>query len=71
VIGGKSSYDDGDVGTGALVLTLLGFGLLLVGGWIGGAITYVHGMRVLNLVDEPASKAVAPTSREKREAARD
>lgn len=69
-IGGKGSYDDGDVGTGALVLTLVGFGLLLFGGWVGGAITYVHGMRVLNLVDEPASKAVAPTSAEKREAAR-
>ena len=30
------------------------------GGWLGGAITYVYGMRVLNLVDEPAARAVTP-----------
>jgi hypothetical protein len=36
---------------------------------MGGSITYVHGMRVLNLVDEPAEKAMTPMpSREKVEA---
>ena len=27
-------------------LTLIGFVLLTVGGWLGGAIVFVHGMRV-------------------------
>ena len=27
---------------------------------MGGSITYVHGMRVLNLVDEPTRKAIVP-----------
>jgi hypothetical protein len=39
---------------------LIGFVLLTAGGWLGGANVFVHGMRVLNLVDEPASRAVSP-----------
>jgi uncharacterized membrane protein len=57
---GHASYAHGDVGAGAFVLTLIGFGLLTLGGWLGGAIVFVHGMRVLSLVDEPADRAVAP-----------
>jgi hypothetical protein len=48
------------VSTGGLVLTLVGFVLLTVGGWLGGAVVFVHGMRVLNLVKEPFSQAAAP-----------
>jgi uncharacterized membrane protein len=67
---GHGGYTDHAVTTGAFILTLIGFGLLTAGGWLGGAITYVHGMRVLSLVDEPAAKAVAPVpSEEKVEAA--
>ncbi len=44
------------------MLTLAGFLLLAVGGWLGGSIVFVHGMRVLNLVDEPARKAAAPVA---------
>jgi uncharacterized membrane protein len=67
---GHGGYTDHAVTTGAFILTLIGFGLLTAGGWLGGAITYVHGMRVLNLVEEPAAKAVAPLpSEEKVEAA--
>jgi uncharacterized membrane protein len=47
--------------TGAFVLTLLGFGLLTTGGWLGGSVVFVHGMRVLNLVSERFSSAAAPT----------
>jgi uncharacterized membrane protein len=57
---GHASYKHGDVSAGAFVLTLIGFGLLTLGGWLGGAIVFVHGMRVLNLVHEPASRAAAP-----------
>jgi uncharacterized membrane protein len=57
---GYSDGMDGVVGSGALILTLLGFGALTLGGWLGGAIVFVHGMRVLNLVEEPASRAASP-----------
>jgi uncharacterized membrane protein len=68
-----TSHDDyvgHAVSTGGLILTLIGFGLLTAGGTMGGSITYVHGMRVLNLVDEPTRKAIVPSSSpEKEEAA--
>jgi len=66
---GYSGYDDGEVTTGALILTLIAFAALLTGGWLGGAVTYVHGMRVLNLVEEPASRAAAPVPHEEKVAA--
>ncbi|MCP9484301.1 MAG: DUF2231 domain-containing protein [Gaiellaceae bacterium MAG52_C11] len=51
---------DGVVGSGALVLNLIAFGLLTLGGWLGGAIVFTYGMRVLDLVEEPAHRAVSP-----------
>jgi uncharacterized membrane protein len=67
---GHGGYTDHAVTSGAFILTLVGFVLLTTGGWLGGAIVYVHGMRVLSLVDEPALKAAAPVpSEEKVEAA--
>jgi uncharacterized membrane protein len=66
---GHADYVDGIVSGGSLVLTLAGFVVLTAGGWLGGAIVFVHGMRVLNLVDEPAARAVSPIpSPEKEEA---
>jgi len=62
-------YVDGEVTGGALVLTIIGFGLLTLGGWLGGAIVFTHGMRVLKLVDEPAARAVAPVPTPEKEAA--
>ena len=66
---GHADYVDGAVGGGSLVLTLIGFGLLTTGGWLGGAIVFVHGMRVLNLVDEPAARAVSPVPHPEKEEA--
>jgi len=40
-------YDHGDVSTTALVLGLVGYGLMSVGGWLGGAVVFKHGMRVV------------------------
>lgn len=57
---GHSGYHVGAVRTGAFILTIVGFVALSAGGWFGGAITYVYGMRVLNLVEEPAERAVSP-----------
>ena len=62
-------YVDGQVTAGALVLTIVAFALLTLGGWLGGAIVFTHGMRVLNLVDEPAARAVAPVATPEKEAA--
>jgi hypothetical protein len=39
-------YRDGSVTTGALVLALAGFCALTTGGWFGGKVVFVHGMRV-------------------------
>jgi uncharacterized membrane protein len=66
---GHASYKHGDVSAGAFVLTLIGFALLTLGGWFGGAIVFVHGMRVLNLVHEPAARAAAPISHPEKELA--
>lgn len=57
---GHGGYVDGQVTGGSLALTLVGFGVLTLGGWLGGSIVFVHGMRVLGLVDEPAARAIAP-----------
>ncbi|MBW8742390.1 MAG: DUF2231 domain-containing protein [Gaiellaceae bacterium] len=69
IIIGHKHYTHGLVGTGPFILTVIGFCFLTLGGWLGGAITYVHGMRVLNLLTEPARKASAPIATpEKKEA---
>ena len=66
---GHGRYDDGEVTTGAFILTLAGFGALTIGGWIGGSVVYVHGMRVLELQEEPARRAVAPAPKPEKEEA--
>ena len=57
---GHAGYVDGEIGTAALVLALLGFGALTAGGWLGGSVVFVHGMRVLGLPEEPATRAILP-----------
>ena len=66
---GHGAYVDREVTAGLLVLVLIGFALLTLGGWLGGTIVFVHGMRVLNLVDEPVERAVAPVAHPEKEAA--
>jgi uncharacterized membrane protein len=66
---GHGAYVDGEAAGGGLILTLTGFAALTLGGWLGGTIVFVHGMRVLNLVDEPTERAVAPTTQPDHEAA--
>jgi uncharacterized membrane protein len=45
---GHGGYEHGNVTAGAFVLTLVGFVLLTTGGWLGGKIVFVYGMRVLD-----------------------
>jgi uncharacterized membrane protein len=66
---GHGDYVDQTVGGGPLVLTLTGYGVLAFGGWLGGSIVFVHGMRVLNLVEEPTTRAVSPAPYPEKEEA--
>ena len=60
---------DGTVTDGAFLLTLIGFFVLTVGGWLGGSVVFNYGMRVLNLVEEPASRATSPIAQPEEDAA--
>jgi uncharacterized membrane protein len=66
---GHKDFLAGNVHATGLILTLVGFGLLTLGGWLGGAVVFVHGMRVLSLVEEPAERAVAPMPQPEKERA--
>jgi uncharacterized membrane protein len=63
---GHAGYVDGEIGTTALVLAFCGFAALTAGGWIGGSIVFVHGMRVLGLPEEPAASAILPGEKGER-----
>ena len=66
---GHGGYVDSEVTAGSLILTLVGFGLLTLGGWLGGTVVFVHGMRVLNLIVEPTRRAIAPIPHAEKELA--
>jgi uncharacterized membrane protein len=66
---GHDGYTRGAVEGGPFVLTLVGFGFLTLGGWLGGAVVFVHGMRVLSLVEEPTERAIAPAPHPEKEEA--
>jgi uncharacterized membrane protein len=66
---GHKGYTHAAVNAGPYILTLIGFGAMTVGGWLGGAIVFVHGMRVLNLVTEPAGRAASPVPKPEKEQA--
>jgi uncharacterized membrane protein len=59
-------WRDGSVTTGGLALTLAGSVTLVGGGWLGGSIVFVHGMRVLEhqaeIADAPARAEAEETS---------
>jgi uncharacterized membrane protein len=58
---GHGGYVDGEVSTAGLVLTLVGYGLLALGGALGGTLVFVHGLRVLGSGDRsPAAPPPAP-----------
>jgi uncharacterized membrane protein len=66
---GHGDYVDGVISGGSLILMLVGYAVLTTGGWLGGAIVFVHGMRVLSLADVPTRTAVSPLPSEEKEAA--
>ena len=66
---GHADYIDRDISGVPFLLTLIAFGMLTLGGWLGGTIVFVHGMRVLNLTEEPAARAVSPVPKPEKEVA--
>lgn len=47
-------FHDGRVVGFALVTTLVGYAVLAFGGWLGGSLVFVHGMRVVGEREAPA-----------------
>lgn len=68
---GHGDYADGEVGGLPLILNLIAFGMLALGGWLGGTIVFVHGMRVLGLAEKRTSRAASPVPDAEEEAAED
>ena len=54
-------WSSGEVSGAGAIVAIAAEGLLALGGWIGGTIVFVHGMRTLDLQDLPTRKAVSPT----------
>ncbi|HUR86876.1 MAG TPA: DUF2231 domain-containing protein [Solirubrobacteraceae bacterium] len=55
----RDGYLDGEVSTLALILGVAAFGLLVLGGTLGGALAYVYGVRVVKQ-DVPIGDALIP-----------
>ena len=66
---GNDGYHSSNVTSGAYALTLIGYAVMALGGWLGGAIVFVHGMRVLSLVKEPTERAISPVPHAEKEEA--
>ena len=56
-------YSDGRVTGAGLALTLAGFVAMTAGGWLGGTIVFVHGIRVMSQPRKPTRDAVSPVAR--------
>lgn len=55
-------WNSGELPVSAAVVGLVAMATLTLGGWIGGSIVFVHGMRVENETDRPEAEAVQPHS---------
>jgi len=56
-------YQDGTVTTAGLVLAVAGLVALTAGGWLGGTIVFVHGMRVEAKTNDAHGEAGVPRER--------
>ena len=59
-------YDEGSIETLALVVGVAAEGVLTLGGYLGGTIVFVYGVRVLKRPDTPVSDALVPRREEHR-----
>lgn len=53
-------YRDGQVGGAAVVLGLVALAVLAAGGYVGGTLAFVYGVRVLKRTDASAADALIP-----------
>ncbi len=56
----RPGYDDGEVETLGWILGLGAETLLTVGGYLGGTLVYIYGVRVVNRRDAPLRDALVP-----------
>jgi uncharacterized membrane protein len=61
-----SAYNAASVSGWGLALLVAGFASLTLGGWLGGSIVFVHGVRVLEQPDTPTRDAASPHTTEVR-----
>jgi uncharacterized membrane protein len=59
-VGQLDGYDEGSVETLALVVGLAAEGVLILGGYLGGTIVFVYGVRVLKQPETPVPDALIP-----------
>ena len=59
-----AAYNAETVSGWGLVLLVVGFATLMLGGWLGGSIVFVHGVRVLNTPNTTSTDAATPHARE-------
>lgn len=64
----RPGYIDDEVRTVALIVGLVAEAALAIGGYIGGAIVFVYGNRVVNRTDAPVGDALTPGRVEHRPA---
>jgi uncharacterized membrane protein len=53
-------WSSGEISAAGASAAIAAEALLTLGGWLGGTIVFVHGMRVLSLLRLPTRKAVSP-----------
>jgi uncharacterized membrane protein len=63
-------YDEGRVETLALVLGLAAEAVLTLGGYLGGTIVFVYGVRVLKRPETPVAEALVPGRAQREQIAR-
>lgn len=59
----RRRYEVDEVSLGAMLVAVLGWVALLFGGWVGGSIVFVYGMRVIMEPSTPTGEALKPKLR--------
>lgn len=54
------SLEEEVVSTSATAVAVVSFAVMTVGGWVGGSLAYVYGVRVLGASDTPPDRALRP-----------
>jgi uncharacterized membrane protein len=60
LIVGKDSFDSANITSTPLLFTLIAYGILAAGGFLGGSLVFKHGMRVLPREEAPGGAPAPP-----------